>query len=93
MSDIIHIFLGLFEGNLLGATYGSVCAWAASNFLVLTTEGTPLGSGPLTTSQASLVTSIPCFGAMIASLVYSLIIDRFSRKVLLVSIAVPQIVL
>lgn len=76
------------------AAYGSACAWTGPNFLVLTSpERAPFESGPLSKEQASLVVSMPCFGAIIGTLIYTLIIDRFSRKALLVSIAIPEIVI
>lgn len=80
------------KGNILAATYGAACAWAGPNFMLLTSDETPIESGPLSKSEAALVVSIPCFGAILASLFYSLAIDRFSRRVHLVSIAIPQLV-
>lgn len=91
MNSIKSLLISHIEGNILGAVYGASCAWAGSNYRTLTTEGSPLESGPLTTSEISLVVSIPCLGAIIGTLIYSLAADRFSRRALLVSIAVPEV--
>ncbi|XP_031623042.1 facilitated trehalose transporter Tret1-like [Contarinia nasturtii] len=92
MSGVLKQFLATITCNLLAFAYGSVCTWASANSATLESdEKTPLPSGKLDISEISLVTSIPCFGAIFATLIYSLSIDRFSRKLLLVSIAIPQI--
>lgn len=57
----------------------------------MTTEGSPLKSGPLSTAEISLVVSIPCLGAIIGTLIYSLAVDRFNRRALLISIALPEL--
>lgn len=80
-------------GNLLSAAYGSASTWAGPNFSILTGENAPFEAGPLTKEQASLVVSMPCFGAIIGTVLYTMLIDRFSRKLLLVSIAIPEIVI
>lgn len=77
---------------MLSALYGSASTWAGPNFSVLTGENSPLASGPLTKEEASLVVSIPCFGAVVGTVIYTSIIDRFNRKMLLVSIAITEIV-
>lgn len=86
-----HIFNSIL-GNLLSASFGSTCSWGAPNFLLLTSNSTPFDSGPVSKEHASFVVSLPTFGAIFGTLVYSLIIDRVSRKTLLISIAIPQIV-
>ncbi|XP_055295153.1 uncharacterized protein LOC129564928 [Sitodiplosis mosellana] len=92
MSGVLKQYLATITCNILAASYGSACAWAGPNFLVLTADDTPIASGPLSTSEAALVVSIPCFGAIIACLLYSLAIDRFSRRVHLISIALPLLI-
>lgn len=52
------------QGNILSQVYGSSCAWAGPNFLVLTSEDTPLKSGALSRSEGSLTVSFPCFGGI-----------------------------
>lgn len=81
-----------FQGNVLTASYGASVSWAGPNFLILESDDTPLQSGKLSTVEASIVVSIPCFGAIISTLFYTFMLDRLSRKLLLLSLAVPQLV-
>lgn len=80
------------KGNVLTASYGATVSWGGPNFLVLKSENTPLDE-PLSTSEASIVISIPCFGAIIGTIFYTMVLDRLSRKILLVSLAIPQLVM
>lgn len=90
-SSVLKQFLAAMTCNLLTASYGSACAWAGPNFLVLLSNDSPLQSGPLSMSEASMVVSLPCFGAIIATVFFTFIIDRISRKMLLIFIAIPEL--
>lgn len=70
-----------------------MCAWGGINSEVLKSKDFHgVESGPLSPSEASFVVSIPNLGAIVATLIYSLSIDRFSRRHLLFSIAFPLLV-
>lgn len=73
-------------------SYGTACSWAGPNFIVLTSDETPLKSGPLTLSEAAVVVSLLCAGGIVGSAIYGYLMDRCSRRILLVSLAISQIV-
>lgn len=79
--------------NIASFFYGVVCAWAGPNFVILTSDHSPLLSGPITVSEASLVVSLICVGCAFGTLCAVFTIDRFGRKIPLLSLAIPQIVI
>lgn len=83
----------LFLGNCLGAACGSASAWGAPNYLLLTSDKSPFESGPLTREEASLVVSLPSFGAFVGILILPTVVDRFGRKTLLILTSIPLIVI
>lgn len=77
----------------MSASYGSASIWGSPNYLTLTSEESPFESGPISEDEASLVVSIPCFGAVFGTMFYSVVIGKYGRKLLLLSIAIIQIVI
>lgn len=70
-----------------------MCAWAGPAYDVLRSEkNPPLESGPLSETEASFVVSIPCLGAIIATSIYSLSVDKLGRRLLMFSVAVLLLV-
>lgn len=67
-------------------------AWIAPNFIVLTSDDSPLESGPISISQAALVVSILYIGGFIGTIIASLFTERFGRKIPLMVLPIPQIV-
>lgn len=90
---IVTCFFIHVLGNLLSASYGSASIWGSPNYLVLTSDKSPFESGPITDKEASLVVSIPSFGAILGTIFFSAIIGRYSRKLLLLAIAIMEIVI
>lgn len=82
----------LFAGNLLSFSAGTSCGWCGPNFLLLTQDPSPLPSGPLTMAEGSLVVSLLAVGALIGTIVFSLSLERYGRKMLLAFMAIAQIV-
>lgn len=88
---ILH-FLRILAGNLVTFSSGAACGWCGPNFIVLTQDTTPLPAGPLTVSEGSLVVSLLAVGALIGTVVNSMYLDRYGRKILLAFMAIGQIV-
>lgn len=90
-SSALNQFLATILCNILMASYGASVSWAGPNFLILESDDTPLQSGKLSTVESSIVVSIPCLGAIISTIFYTFMLDRLGRKLLLLSLAVPQL--
>lgn len=58
----------------------------------LTSAETPLKFAPLSVAEASMVVSLLCAGGVLGTVIYAYLIDKLSRRMLLVSLAVPQVV-
>lgn len=69
-----------------------MCGWASPNFILLTSDETPLQSGPLTISEASFVVSLSYIGGFIGTIAASMFAERFGRKISLLILLIPQTV-
>lgn len=85
-------FLAAVTCNLIMFFNGIMNAWGGPNFILLKSNETPLESGPLSISEASLVVSIICVGALIGIIITAVTTERFGRKIPLLLLAVPQFV-
>lgn len=67
-------------------------AWSAPNFILLTSDKTPLECGPISISEASLVVALAYMGCLMGTIIASLSTERFGRKNILMLLPIPQIV-
>lgn len=79
--------------NLLTVTYGISCGWPAPMMSVLESDETPLPSGPLTLDETSSIASYVCFGGLIGNLLFGFSMNVFGRKISLLFMALPAIVI
>lgn len=85
-------YLATIIVNLLPLGYGVTCGWSSPNVILLTSNETPLPSGPITMEQASWVASYICVGALFGNMFFGFITNKFGRKIPLIIIAIPTIV-
>ncbi|CRL04891.1 CLUMA_CG017942, isoform A [Clunio marinus] len=78
--------------NLLTVSYGASIGWLSPAYELLSSQDSPLASGPITIEESSIVGSAICVGGFIASCCYGWIADKYGRKIALVTCAVPQMV-
>lgn len=55
-------YLATIVVGLLPLGHGLCCGWTSPNILILTSDDSPLPSGPITMKEASSVASILCLG-------------------------------
>lgn len=82
----------LFAVNLVTISHGSIVGWVSPALLTLTSEISPLASGPLTPEQISWLVSTVAFGNVIGIPVYEILAKRFGHRIGLIAIGIPQIV-
>lgn len=75
--------------NLLSLAYGISVGWAAPNTVLFLSEQSPIGM--LNSGQISWIASILCIGGLAGTIIFGCIVDIFGRKIVMISIAVPQI--
>lgn len=68
---------------------GLAIGWISPNLPLLSSEHTPLESGPLSLEQKQWVSSISLIGSVIFTLFYGWTIDRFGRKISVILIGIP----
>lgn len=73
-------------------TAGGSIGWVSPALPLLQSIETPLTSGPMTTEQVSWTGSTLAFGALVGNILYGYLMVRFGSKMILMSLAVPQLV-
>lgn len=99
MREIFLIFFFLENWNnflylvdLLLVSHGTISGWLSPALLLLTSEDTPLSSGPLTPSEISWVVSIPALGNLVGTAVFHKIATHYGNRVGMLLLGIPQIV-
>lgn len=80
------------SANLTNVSYGLAAGWTSSSFLELESNESPIRSGPLSTQELSWINSILPIGALLGTILYTVLSKSHGRKNLLCSLAFPQVV-
>lgn len=67
--------------------------WTSPSLVLLQSDETPLASGKITSEEASWIASLLHVGALIGSVFFGYITNHFGRKLPLLIIAIPMIVI
>ena len=78
--------------NIAPFTYGVSVGWPSSAIPQLSSVDNPIGIEPITTEDGSWLGGIVCIGALAALPVYSIISERFGRKLANYLIGVPFVI-
>ncbi|PSN54583.1 hypothetical protein C0J52_07381 [Blattella germanica] len=76
--------------NLISLNHGGGLGWLSPILPILQSETSPIGR-PVTNEEGSWLSSLLCLGAVFGTPLYTIIINRFSRKVSGYLVAVPHI--
>jgi hypothetical protein len=85
-------YAGVFA-NFLTITYGVTLGWTSPTIPILESELSPLESGPATVEQISWIASSLSPGGILATLTYGFVSNFLGRKLALLLVAAPQLVL
>ncbi|XP_058816625.1 uncharacterized protein LOC131679891 [Topomyia yanbarensis] len=88
-----HQLKALLAVHLITIGYGVTVGWTAPIIPLLQSADTPLPSGPITVEEASWVGSCLCIGGMTGTILFALIHTYFGKKVGLLLLAVPHLIL
>lgn len=83
----------LRAANLLMLSFGCTIGWVSPALPLLQSPDTPLSSGPMTTEQISWTGSTLSVGALVGNILYGYLMVRYGSKMVLMSLAVPQLVI
>ncbi|XP_053692016.1 facilitated trehalose transporter Tret1-like [Sabethes cyaneus] len=86
-------FIAVNVVHLVTIGYGVTVGWTAPIIPLLRSSETPLPAGPITVEQASWVGSCLCIGGMTGTILFALIHTYFGKKVGLLLLAVPHLIL
>lgn len=89
---IFSLFFYLI-GTLLTMTFGGLCGWPSASLPELQSMQSPLLSGPMTIEQGAWVSSLICVGGFFGNFFYGWIANKFGRKIPLLSLTIPYVVI
>ncbi|KAL9706870.1 hypothetical protein quinque_010388 [Culex quinquefasciatus] len=92
-SEYRHQFRSICTVHLVTVGYGVTVGWTAPIIPLLRSEDTPLPAGPITVEQASWIGSSLCIGGMTGTVLFALIHTYFGKKIGLLLLAVPHLIL
>ncbi|XP_033174049.1 facilitated trehalose transporter Tret1 [Drosophila mauritiana] len=85
-------YLAAISVNIISISYGAFCGWPSSSFLELSSEKSPLDTGPLTPTDQGWVASNICLGGLVGTFLFTWLADRIGRKWCLMWMALPNLV-
>lgn len=92
MASSRNQYYATFCVNLLGLAYGLSTGWTSAAIPLLQSAESPLGCGPISNSEVSLIGSVLTVGGLAGTLMFGYAADEFGRKKSILLTAIPQIV-
>lgn len=77
--------------NIIAIGHGMTLGWLSPALQVLQSDDTPLSSGPLTVAQTSWIGSFVTITGVVGVLFFTILSDRFGRKLALCFLGIPHI--
>ncbi|KAH8412743.1 hypothetical protein KR009_005255 [Drosophila setifemur] len=85
-------YLAALSVNIITISYGAFCGWPSSSFLELTSDASPLDTGPLTKQDQGWVAAYICLGGLFGTILFAWLADKVGRKRSILWMAVPNLV-
>uniref|UniRef100_A0A182W7L4 Major facilitator superfamily (MFS) profile domain-containing protein n=1 Tax=Anopheles minimus TaxID=112268 RepID=A0A182W7L4_9DIPT len=89
----VNQLLAVLRIHIITASYGVTVGWPAPIIPLLRSPDTPLPSGPVTVEEASWIGATLCIGGTIGTILFAFVHTYFGKKVALLLIPVPHIIL
>ncbi|XP_052892091.1 uncharacterized protein LOC128300161 [Anopheles moucheti] len=86
-------FAAIATVHIITASYGVTVGWPAPIIPLLRSPDTPLPGGPVTVEEASWIGATLCIGGTIGTILFALIHTHFGKKVALLLMSVPHLIL
>ncbi|XP_037711176.1 facilitated trehalose transporter Tret1 [Drosophila subpulchrella] len=84
-------YLAAISVNIISISYGAFCGWPSSSFLELSSEDSPLETGPLSPKDQGWVASNICLGGLFGTFLFTWLADKIGRKWSLMWMALPNL--
>lgn len=78
--------------NLLSFSQGYCIGWVTPTLKILRSESSPLHSGPITLLETTLMGFLPCLGAFLGTIIFSIISNHLGRIASITLLAIPNMV-
>ncbi|EDV32164.1 uncharacterized protein Dana_GF14177 [Drosophila ananassae] len=84
-------YLAALSVNIVTISYGGVCGWPSASFLELSSEKSPLETGPLSKQDQGWVASMMSLGGLFGTILFAWLADKIGRKKCLLWVALPNL--
>lgn len=84
--------VSLTSVTILSICYGIILGWTSPALYFLTSDKSPLPSGPISMAQASWIASLLAIGGLIGTMFFGYVASKYGRKGPLLFISIPMIV-
>ncbi|XP_017033009.1 facilitated trehalose transporter Tret1 [Drosophila kikkawai] len=84
-------YLAAISVNIITISYGAFCGWPSASFLELTSEKSPLETGPLTKQDQGWVAATICLGGLFGTIFFTWLADKIGRKWSILWMALPNL--
>ncbi|XP_055295134.1 facilitated trehalose transporter Tret1-like [Sitodiplosis mosellana] len=91
-TNVWNQWFATIAANLVMLGHGCIMGWVSPAIPRLTSDHTPLSSGPLSNEQVSWIGSINCIGALIGALSFGYITNLMGSKRSILFLTLPSIV-
>lgn len=85
-------FTSLFAVNTIALCHGSAVGWLSPALVTLTSDASPLVSGPITVEQMSWIGANLCFGGVTGTFLLGYLTQRYGCRIGLLLMGIPNIV-
>ncbi|KAH8248789.1 hypothetical protein KR032_003244, partial [Drosophila birchii] len=77
--------------NIVTISFGAFCGWPSASFLELTSEKSPLETGPLTKEDLGWVAATICLGGLFGTILFAWLAHKIGRKWSIMWMALPNL--
>lgn len=88
---LIFVVHSLFSANLISFSHGCIIGWVTPALMLLTSDETPLSSGPITLEELSWIGSMNSIGAMLGTFSFGCFTTLIGCKRAMTFLALPAI--
>ncbi|EDW63945.2 facilitated trehalose transporter Tret1 [Drosophila virilis] len=89
--DVKFQYLAAIFVNIVSISFGAYCGWPSSSFLELSSDASPLETGPLTKQDQGNVASVLCLGGLVGNVFFLWLAEKIGRRQSMLWVALPSL--
>ncbi|XP_064541797.1 facilitated trehalose transporter Tret1 [Drosophila montana] len=89
--DVRFQYLAAIFVNIVSVSFGAYCGWPSSSFLELSSDASPLETGPLSKQDQGNVASVLCLGGVVGNVFFLWLAEKIGRRQSMLWVALPSL--